>query len=313
MALSAQGKVGPRSWLRQLTARVHDSGAADARRRWIQRLRRTRSKSSSCRNAGSEPPSWLFSRDRDPEKGRRGALTVRGRGAEDHSRTSRARYGVPVEAVRSRATATLDDTDRAARLARPGRLRSNAAQVSREAGASSRCSPRSIPVEVFRSWCGTAEGLRTRSGNGGPQGGWRVVHGPDDPPPSGPARPPRDHRAGRGHQGDAEDADGGTFRQAGHDLPKTPRVVLVDDTGCSGPGSRAELGPAVEVAGEADDLPAPRKICPDRRLLCRRGVCRRVHLGPVAAGPGPVVAGVQGLHSRKSLFSRAVPPPSDAR
>src|SRR5690606_34398302 len=86
------------------------------------------------------------------------------------------------------------------------------------------------------------QGVRPGRGAARPHGHPRVDHRPDGaerrsrPDPDGPWR---------GHRGDVDDEAGGAM---------TTRVLIVDDHRLFRAGVRAELGPEVEVVGEAGDV-----------------------------------------------------------
>ena len=189
--------------------------------------------------------SWLFE-GRDPDEADE-ELTVAA-GVRKIQQDVEARYGVPVEAV-TVGDCDLDDNLTALLAAAAG----GDGQRGQVVGGG-----RHLAVRRGRAGrgvdrgAGPREGLRPGGGAGGPQGAGRVGARPDDPPRR---HGHRDHRAGRRHQGDAEDAaeqpaTAGRIMSA----KARPRVVLVDDHGLFRSGVRAELGRQVEVVGEADDV-----------------------------------------------------------
>ena len=169
--------------------------------------------------------SWLFE-GRDPDEADE-ELTVAA-GVRKIQQDVEARYGVPVEAV-TVGDCDLDD-NLTALLAAAGEATVNAAKWS-GAGVISLFAEVE-PGEVSIVVRDRGKGFDPEAVPGGPQGAGRVGARPDDPPRR---HGHRDHRPGRRHQGDVEDA--AEQPAGGPGMRHARGWCWSTTTGCSGPGS----------------------------------------------------------------------------
>ncbi len=201
-----------------------------------------------ARRQERELRTWLYP-DREPAAGGTLADAVETAAAEVEEL-----HGVRVDVVRT-GDAPLDDRTQVLVLAAREAM-TNAAKHSGAEEISVFVDARPGPHRALRPR--SRRRLRSRRGRGRPEGDLRVDSGQD-----GARGRKRDHRlvARRGHR-----------RRAGA-LVSVPlrRVVLVDDHDLFRAGVRSELGPTVEVVGEAasvlEAVPLIKELDPDVVLL----------------------------------------------